>query len=120
MRLQERLLEAANNNKKRAKKQPKLKDLLKVNDTTAADFAVGQWAFAHDIPSNVLSGIYWKQVNSKLSQVFIFIIICIHFVICMHCIICMHFIICMYFIICMCVCILLFTCILLFVCILFR
>ena len=76
MRLQQRLDTITKN--KRAKMQPKLKDVLKVNDTAAADLSVGQWAFAHDIPANVLSGIYWKQVNSKLSQVCINIFICMH------------------------------------------
>ena len=46
-----------------------MKDVLKVTDETAADIAVAEWALAHDIPSNALSGKYWKNLNVKLSQV---------------------------------------------------
>lgn len=49
--------------------QPKLKDLLKAADCSAADFAVAQWAIAHDIPANALSGIYWKNLTKKLTSV---------------------------------------------------
>ena len=50
-------------------KQPKLQDLLKAADCSAADFAVAQWAIAHDIPANALSGIYWKNLTAKLMNV---------------------------------------------------
>ena len=35
----------------------------------AADIAVAQWAIAHDIPAQALSGIFWKTMNKKLAQV---------------------------------------------------
>ena len=43
--------------------------MLKVTDGAAADFATAQWAIAHDIPANALSGIYWKNMVKKLSSV---------------------------------------------------
>ena len=55
--------------KRKRTTQPKLKDYFKMPDSTAADHAVAQWAIAHDIPSQALSGPYWKLMNKKLSQV---------------------------------------------------
>ena len=66
MRLQEREKDAHNVKKMR---QPKIATQLKLKDCDAADMAVAQWAIAHDIPANALRGVYWKQLNVKLSQV---------------------------------------------------
>ena len=57
--------------KKKAKTQtqPKLKDFIKVNDAAAADYAVAQWAIAHDIAPNAMQGPYWRNMNKKLSKV---------------------------------------------------
>ena len=53
--------------KKRSRmSQPKLPCFLKENNAAAADHAVSQWAIAHDIPANALSGPYWKEMNRKL------------------------------------------------------
>ena len=60
---------ASSKKKKRKMKQPKLEDLLKAGDCSAADFAVAQWAFAHDIPAHALQGIYWKEMTKKMAQV---------------------------------------------------
>lgn len=61
------------NKKKKAKKsgkyQPKLVPFLKEHDAAAADFAVAQWAIAHDIAPNAMKGPYWKNVNKKLMHV---------------------------------------------------
>ena len=72
MRLAQRQKDAsktANAKKKLKKVQPKLKDLLKSADCSAADFAVAQWTIAHDIPANALKGVYWKNLMRKLSSV---------------------------------------------------
>ena len=53
----------------RKRKQPKLADFYKANDAAAADHAVAQWAIAHDITPNAMSGPYWKMMNEKLAQV---------------------------------------------------
>ena len=54
---------------KKKLRQPKISHTLKVEAGDSADMAVAQWAIAHDIPANALSGPYWKQVNTSLSQV---------------------------------------------------
>ena len=69
IRMQQQQQDAADVMKKKRKRQPKIADVLKTNDHDAADLAVAQWALAHDIPHNALSGPYWKQMNIKLSQV---------------------------------------------------
>ena len=71
MRMKQQDEEALNSVQSRQKRlrQPKMKDVLKISDGTAADIAVAKWALAHDIPSNALTGPYWRQVNLKLSQV---------------------------------------------------
>ena len=70
MRLEQRLHDAQASRAKKTKlTQPKLKQLLKASDGESADLAVAQWAFAHDIPANALSGIYWKTMTKKLAQV---------------------------------------------------
>ena len=52
------------------KKQSTLPDMLKSHDCDVADFAVvAQWAIAHDIPANALSGIYWKNMTNSLASV---------------------------------------------------
>lgn len=70
MRLAQRHRDAATTvAKKKKQTQPKLQDLLKASESSAADFATAQWAIAHDIPANALSGIYWKNLTKKLSAV---------------------------------------------------
>lgn len=64
MRIKER---AANAKKK--KKQPKIQQSLKVESSDVANYAVAQWAIAHDIPANALRGPYWKEMNASLSGV---------------------------------------------------
>lgn len=51
------------------KRQPKIGDSFKMESSEGADFAVAQWAVAHDIPANAMQGPYWKQLNVALSQV---------------------------------------------------
>ena len=50
------------------KRQPKIGDSLKADASDAANFAVAQWAIAHDIPANALKGPYWRQMNAALSR----------------------------------------------------
>ena len=70
MRLEQRQHDAKSSTAKKTKlTQPKLQQLLKTSDGESADLAVAQWAFAHDIPANALSGIYWKTMTKKLAQV---------------------------------------------------
>ena len=57
------------NKKKRKTKQCTLGDLFKGNEAKAADIAVAEWAIAHDIPANALSGIFWTTMNKKLAKV---------------------------------------------------
>ena len=55
--------------KKKTTTQPKLKDYMKANDAAAADYAVAQWAIAHDIAPNAMQGPYWRNMNKKLAKV---------------------------------------------------
>ena len=66
IRLRQREMEAQES--KRKKVQPKIQNVLKVADSSAADYAVAQWAIAHDIPANALKGPYWKMLNQSLSR----------------------------------------------------
>jgi len=61
-----RLREKEAQESKRKKVQPKIKSILKVADSSAADYAVAQWAIAHDIPPNAMKGPYWKMLNQCL------------------------------------------------------
>ena len=66
-RLRMREIEAQE--RKRKKVQPKIHNVLKVRtDASAADYAVAQWAIAHDIPANALKGPYWKMLNQCISR----------------------------------------------------
>ena len=47
------------------KRQPKIGDSLKADASDAANFAVAQWAIAHDIPANALKGPYWRKMNTQ-------------------------------------------------------
>ena len=40
-----------------------------MNDAAAADHAVAQWAVAHDIAPNAMTGPYWKVMHKKLADV---------------------------------------------------
>ena len=66
--IEQKALSSVQSRQKRSR-QPKMADVLKSNDCTAADIAVAQWALAHDIPGRALRGPYWKQPNLKFSQV---------------------------------------------------
>ena len=65
-RLRQQQAEAAATKKPR--RQVKIKDVLKVADSAAADYAVSQWAVAHDIPANALKGPYWKMLNQCIAR----------------------------------------------------
>lgn len=58
-----------NKKKKKMLRQPKLQDLVKSNNSAAADLAVAKWAFAHNIPPNTMQGPFWKRMNAKLQCV---------------------------------------------------
>ena len=60
---------AISSKKKKRSCQPKLKEFLRVNDADAANYAVAQWAIAHDIPPNAMQGVFWKNMNKKLAKV---------------------------------------------------
>ena len=64
MRIAQRAGEA-----KKKKKQPKITACLKMEGRDAADYAVAQWAIAHDIPANAMRGPYWREMNAALSHV---------------------------------------------------
>ena len=54
---------------KKKKVQPKIGEVLRIEASDAANYAVAQWAIAHDIPANALRGPYWKEMNSAISRV---------------------------------------------------
>ena len=62
-------IRSAVSQKKLKKSQPSLKSFFKGNDAAAADHAVAEWAFAHDIPPSAMAGPYWKKMNKKLANV---------------------------------------------------
>ena len=43
--------------------------MCKAEAAAAADIAVASWAIAHDIPANALKGVFWKNMNNKLTKV---------------------------------------------------
>ena len=53
---------------KKKKRQPKIDNSFKVDASDKANFAVAQWAIAHDIPANAMSGPYWKAMNAALTS----------------------------------------------------
>ena len=55
--------------KKKKKKQATLPNMCKAEAAAAADIAVASWAIAHDIPANALKGVFWKNMNNKLTKV---------------------------------------------------
>jgi len=63
------ILVVSTKKKMKTQTQPKLKEFLKVNDAAAADYAVAQWAIAHDIAPNAMQGPYWRNMNKKLAKV---------------------------------------------------
>ena len=54
--------------KQKKKRQPKIDNSFKVDASDKANFAVAQWAIAHDIPANAMSGPYWKAMNAALTS----------------------------------------------------
>ena len=43
--------------------------MFKMEASDSANYAVAQWAIAHDIPANAMRGPYWKEMNAALSRV---------------------------------------------------
>lgn len=50
------------------KHQPKIGKIMKMTDNAAADCTISEWAIAHDIPPNAMSGPLWKRANKAIAK----------------------------------------------------
>ena len=54
--------------RKKTSHQSKLKDAFQLSNSAAADHAVAEWAFAHDIPAGAFQEPFWKTMCRKLGK----------------------------------------------------